>query len=111
MNSINKIATRSTIANHFGTGSDVTHRILDNLKWSFFRTHFGDDATAMWEEAHPFNYEGSTFKNYTAFSIDFIQKHLDLFAGTKFQTSAGWKLNKETGKSEWVYRSGYKATK
>jgi hypothetical protein len=64
METNNKIATRQTIADYFGTDDLTTHRILMNTNWGFFFfvTHFGDDAQKMWDEAHPFFISCSSIK-------------------------------------------------
>lgn len=102
-----KIANRETIADYFGTDEAVTHRILMNTNWGFFVSHFGDNAQQMWEEAHPFIYAAHPSKDYSAFSIDFIEKHFDLFSKKQFWTSAGWVHNPKIDKMEWTYKSGY----
>lgn len=95
----NKIANRQTIADYFGTDQNTTHNILMNINWGFFRNHFGDDAEKMWTEAR-------SLTNWSI-SIDFIEKHFDLFANNQFYTSAGWVMNPQTNKIEWTYKSGY----
>ena len=107
-NTENKIANRKTIRDYFGTDELTTHRILTNTNWGFFVTHFGDRAEKMWEEAHPFLNSAHPSKNYTLFSIDFIEKYFNLFANNQFFTSAGWEYNSKTNKTEWTYKSGYK---
>lgn len=103
----NKIATRQTISQFFKTDEVTTHRILMNTNWGFFVTHFGEKAQEMWDEAHPFLYQAHPSTDYTSFSIDFIQKHFELFARNQFWTNAGWQVNSKTNKTEWTYTSGY----
>jgi len=103
----NKVATRQTISDFFNTDSLTTHRILMNLNWGFFRTHFKNEADKLWDEAHPFLYPSHNSKDYTSLSIDFIQKYFDLFAGKQFVTSAGWEFSEITKKYEWEYKSYY----
>lgn len=105
----NKIATRGNIAAYFATDEETTHRILMNTNWGFFVTHFGSDAQNMWDEAHPFQYPAHPSKDYTSFSIDFIEKYFTLFANNQFWAAAGWEFNPKTNKMDWVYTSGYKA--
>jgi len=107
MNTNNKIANRQTIADYFRTDDLTTHRILMNTNWGFFVSHFGDDAQKMWDDAHPFLYPAHPSKDYTSFSIDFIEKHFNLFAKNQFWTSAGWEFNPKINKMDWTYKSGY----
>ena len=103
----NKIATRTTIADFFKTDDLTTHRILMNLNWGFFATHFKDDANKMWDEAHPFLYPAHPSKDYTSISLDFIALHFDLFSKKQFVTSAGWEFNPQINKMEWTYNNYY----
>jgi hypothetical protein len=103
----NKIANRKNIANYFGTDQNTTHRILMNTNYGFFRNQFGDDAEKMWSEAHPFLHSAYPSIDYTSMSIDFIEKHFDLFANNQFYTSGGWEMNTQTNKIEWTYKTGY----
>jgi len=103
----NKIATRPNIADYFNTDELTTHRILMNLNYGFFVSHFGDEAKKMWDEAHPFFYSAHPSKDYTSLSIDFIEKHFDLFSKKQFWTSAGWEINPKTNKTEWTIKKGY----
>ena len=107
MKTNNKIANRQTISDYFGTDDLTTHRILMNINWGFFTTHFGNDAQKMWEDAHPFLYPENQFKDYSSFSIDFIEKHFDLFSKNQFFTSAGWEFDPKIKKYVWTYNSGY----
>lgn len=79
MTTNNKIANRKTIAHQFQTDELTTHRILMNLNFGFFITHFGDDAKAMWKEAHPFLYP-SGLQDYTSFSLNFLERYFNLFS-------------------------------
>lgn len=108
MNTKKQIADRNTIAEHFKTDQATTHRILSNLNWGFFQTHFGADANKFWEEAHPFTYPAHPSKNYHAVSIEFIQNHFELFSKNQFCTSAGWEYNPQVNKMEWTYKNEYK---
>lgn len=101
------IATRPNIALAFNTDELTTHRILMNLNWGFFQTHFGENAQMMWEAAHPFLYP-SGHKNFTEIDIQFIRSNFELFASYQFTTSAGWELNEKTRKCDWVYHSYYR---
>lgn len=107
MNTNNKIANRSTIAEFFGTDELTTHRILMNLNFGFFKSHFGTDADMMWEAAHPFFYSNGIYRDYTSISLDFIANHFQLFSGKQFFTSAGWEYNEKINKMEYRYKSGY----
>ena len=78
-----------------------------NINWGFFITHFGNDAQKMWDDAHPFLYPENQFKDYSSFSIDFIEKHFDLFSKNQFFTSAGWEFDDKIKKMVWTYKSGY----
>ena len=111
MRNTDKIANRQTIANTFNTDELTTHRICMNTNWGFFVHQFGDDAQKMWDEAHPFTYPEHPSKDYTAFSLDFIAKHFELFSTSQFWTSANWEYNPNINKMEWTYKSGYQTIK
>lgn len=103
----NKIADRQSIAAFFGTDASTTHRILSNLSFGFFRYHFGTDADAKWNEAHPFTYHNSCEKNYFLISLDFIADHFELFAKKQFKTGSQWQHNEKTNRMEFTYTTGY----
>lgn len=103
----NGIANRKSIAEFFGTDELTTHRILQNLCYGFFISHFGSDADAKWEDAHPFTYPNNTAKDYTSISLDFIAKHFELFARKQFVTGSGWQHNEKTNRMEYTYTTGY----
>ncbi len=104
---LNKVvADRNTIAAAFNTCPLTTHRILQNLSYGFFRSHFADYERA-WNDAHPFKYTSGNSINYTEIDINFIKKHFDIFAGKQFWTGAGWTYNESIGKMDWRYTSGY----
>lgn len=103
----NQIANRQTIDDRFSTDSLTTHRILMNLNWGFFVAHFGKDAQKKWDDAHPFLYPSHPSKDYTAFSINFIEKHFSLFSKNQFFTNSGWEFNPKINKMEWTYKTGY----
>ena len=107
MTTNNRIANRQTISDYFGTDDLTTHRILMNISWGFFTTHFGNDAQKMWDDAHPFLYPEHPSKDYTSFSVEFIEKHFDLFSKKQFFTSAGWEFDDKIKKYVWTYKSGY----
>ena len=98
-----QIADRTTIAKAFGTDPLTTHRILQNLGWGFFRSHF-EDYDAKWAEAHPFTNEDGS-KSWNDIDIEFIRQHFELFAGKQFLTSSGW--GTVNGKTEWVINCRY----
>ena len=103
-----KVATKQSVADYFKTDDLTTHRIISNTSWGFFLTHFKDNAQEMWEEAHPFLYPAHPSKDYTSFSINFIEKHFEIFSKQQFWTSAGWEFNPTINKMEWTYKSGYR---
>lgn len=101
------IADRNTIADFFKTDSLTTNRILQNLNWGFFQTHF-ESPQIEWDNAHPFLYPNHPSINYHEIDINFIKKHFELFSIKQFWTSAGWKFNSKKNITEWTYESGYK---
>ena len=103
----NKIADRESIETFFGLNELDAHNILMNLNFGFFATHFGVDADAKWIDAHPFFYPGNVYRDFSSFSLDFINKHFELFLNKQFFTSGGWELNPQTNRVEYVYHSGY----
>lgn len=101
------IANRKSIAAFFGTDELTTHRILSNLCFGFFRSHFGADADAKWHEAHPFTYPNNASKDYTSISLEFIARNFELFARKQFVTGSGWQHNEKTNRMEYTYTTGY----
>ena len=106
MNTSN-IANRNTIASFFGLDELNTHNVLMNLNFGFFSAHFGADADSKWIEAHPYFYPNNVSRNFSSFSLDFVQKHIDLFLNKRFYTKSGWEFNEKTNKMEFTYKSGY----
>lgn len=107
MNTTNQIATRKSIAVYFKTDELTTHRILMNLNYGFFKSHFGNDADSKWNEAHPFYYPNNIYRDFTSISLAFIAKYFDLFSTKQFYTTAGWKYNETTNRMDYSYDSGY----
>lgn len=107
MNASNKIADRESIKSFFGLNELDAHNILRNLCFGFFKDHFGSDADAKWIDAHPFFCPGNVYRDFSSFSLDFINQHFDLFLNKQFFTSGGWELNPQSNRVEYVYKSGY----
>lgn len=103
----NSVANRKSIAAFFGTDELTTHRILMNLCFGFFRSHFGADADAKWDEAHPFTYPNNPSKDYSSISLQFIAQHFELFSKKQFITGSGWVHNEKTNRMEFTYTTGY----
>ena len=105
-----RVADRITIAKRFNTDPITTHRILQNTNFNFIKHFLASDdevkANIIWDECHPFRYPAHDSRDYHSMDLDFIEKHLHLFGGKNFWTSAGWAFDEKNG-TYWKYDNGY----